>query len=146
MITVIHDLTPTEIAPILAASSQAVSYTQLTGSYRGLLARGNFEVSADWAEGQATKFEILSKSGESCKVKYDNLASAKLTDSQGNDVLFTTEGKDIVCFDTKEGETYTFKMCIRDSPTPPYGGNYFFHPDFPHFKKVFIHPAPRSGS
>ena len=92
-----------------------------TGSYRGLLARGNFEVSADWAEGQATKFEILSKSGESCKVKYDNLASAKLTDSQGNEVLFTTEGKDIVCFDTKEGETYTFTQIPEkvqiDAPT-----------------------------
>lgn len=40
------------------------------GSIEGLCARGNFEVSIFWNNGNLKKAEILSKSGEPCTVKY----------------------------------------------------------------------------
>ncbi len=76
------------------------------GSYRGLTARGNFEVGADWANGQAAKFVITSGSGGECSVKYHNLDSATVTDSDGNSVVFTADG-DVITFDTEKGKIYT---------------------------------------
>ena len=78
-----------------------------TGSFRGLTTRGAFEVDAAWANGQATKFVIKSNAGESCAVKYQNIATATVVDSKGNPVSFTAEGTDLIRFATTEGETYT---------------------------------------
>ena len=77
------------------------------GSYQGLVARGNFEVSADWANGQATKFEITSNKGGECKLSYYNIADAVVKTSDGQVVSFTKDGSDLIIFDTVEGETYT---------------------------------------
>ena len=41
-----------------------------SGEYNGLVARGNFEISAAWENGSASSFEIISKSGEACRIKY----------------------------------------------------------------------------
>ena len=90
------------ISPLAAVPSKWSS-----GSYEGLSARGNFEVSAQWTDGQADRFTILSKSGGECKVKYENLSGAKVTDSSGKAVSFTTDGDDMIVFDTMENETYT---------------------------------------
>ena len=76
------------------------------GSYEGLVARGNFVVSASWANGNATSFTILSKSGGECSVKYANVGSAVLKDSKGNTVSYTKTGDDIITWDTEVGETY----------------------------------------
>ncbi len=76
------------------------------GSYRGLTARGNFEVGADWLNGLATKFVITSNSGGECKVKYENLAEATVLDENGNTVSFEADG-DIITFNTEIGKTYT---------------------------------------
>jgi len=94
------------IAP-LAALPDAWS----VGSYRGLTARGNFEVGADWADGKATEFVITSNSGGECSVKYYNLALATVTDSDGTAVEFAADG-DVITFNTEKGKTYT----ITDIP------------------------------
>jgi len=78
-----------------------------TGSFTGLTTRGAFEVDAAWENGQATKFVIHSKAGEACSVKYQNIATATVVDSQGNPVSVTAEGTDRIRFATSEGETYT---------------------------------------
>lgn len=90
------------IAPLAGLPSRWSS-----GSYEGLSARGNFEVSAAWTDGQADSFTILSKSGGECKVKYENISGAVVTDGTGSAVSFTTEGEDMIVFDTTEGGTYT---------------------------------------
>jgi hypothetical protein len=77
------------------------------GSYSGLLARGNFEVSAAWSQNQADKFIILSKSGRKCSVKYPNLSSAVVKTSGGAVVSFSASGTDLITFDTLQGETYS---------------------------------------
>lgn len=81
--------------------------TWSTGSYSGLVGRGNFEVGASWKDGQAEKFTITSKSGGECKVKYYNLANANVKDSTGAEVTFTAKGTDLITFNTKVGETYS---------------------------------------
>ena len=77
-----------------------------SGSYTGLVARGNFEVSAAWADGLATSFNILSKNGGELSVKYSGIANATVTDSEGRAVSYTVSGDDIIKFNTEEGETY----------------------------------------
>ena len=79
-----------------------------TGSYSGLTARGGFEVGAAWKNGSATEISITSKNGGDVSVKYFNLSTAKVTDSQGNVVPFTADERDIITFATVAGETYTF--------------------------------------
>jgi len=78
-----------------------------TGSFSGLTARGDFEVDAVWENNQATKFTVRSGSGEVCAVKYENIASAKVTDSKGKAVAFTVDDNDVIRFATVAGEEYT---------------------------------------
>lgn len=84
----------------------AIPATWATGSYSGLLARGNFDISAKWTNNQVDKFEIISNKGGECIVKYDNLASADVKTSDGATVAAVGEGKDFLKFNTVEGETY----------------------------------------
>jgi len=77
-----------------------------SGSYSGLKARGNYDVSATWNGGQATQFKILSNMGLNCKVKYFNVDQSVVTTSSGTNIIFTVEAKDIISFNTVKGETY----------------------------------------
>ncbi|MGN0618973.1 MAG: glycosyl hydrolase family 95 catalytic domain-containing protein [Ruminiclostridium sp.] len=65
-----------------------------SGEYRGLCARGGFEVSAKWSKGRVEKIEIVSKQGGTCRVKTDLTA-------------VTCGGKEVSC--TKDGETVSFE-------------------------------------
>ncbi|MBU2929887.1 glycoside hydrolase family 95 protein [Winogradskyella psychrotolerans] len=76
------------------------------GSYRGLLARGNFEVSAKWSDGQADTFEVLSKSGGMLKLRYPNVSKASIKTSDGQKVEFNTKGNDQISMQTLKGQTY----------------------------------------
>lgn len=40
-----------------------------TGSFSGLVARGNFAVSADWQDGRNVRMEIVSRSGGECRIR-----------------------------------------------------------------------------
>ena len=86
----------------------AIPSTWANGSYTGLVARGNFEVSAKWADGLATSFNILSKSGGELSVKYSGIASATVTDSKGKAIDYTVSANDVITFATEAGETYYF--------------------------------------
>ena len=43
-----------------------------SGSFDGLTARGNFEISCEWEDKKIKKLQILSKSGEKCKIYVGN--------------------------------------------------------------------------
>jgi alpha-L-fucosidase 2 len=76
------------------------------GSYRGLLARGAFEVSANWSNGHADRFEILSRTGGPLKLRYPGIAGATVRTSSGKSVTFKRVDNADISFDTKAGETY----------------------------------------
>ncbi len=88
------------VAP-LAALPEAWS----DGSYRGLLARGNFEVSAQWSKGHAEKLEVLSKSGGKLELRYPNIARAVVKTSAGEDLDFVARNEDQISLETSQGQT-----------------------------------------
>ncbi|MDO6792075.1 glycoside hydrolase family 95 protein [Tamlana sp. 1_MG-2023] len=89
------------IAPLTALPKSWSS-----GSYTGLLARGNFEVSAQWSQGHADKLEVFSKSGGMLELRYPNVAVARIKTSEGEKVKFQKNGTDQISIQSKAGETY----------------------------------------
>ena len=84
----------------------AIPAAWANGSYTGLVARGNFEVSAAWTDGLATSFNILSKNGGELSLKYSGIENATVTDSEGKAIEYSVSGTDIITFNTEAGETY----------------------------------------
>ena len=84
----------------------AIPSAWANGSYTGLVARGNFEVSAKWADGLATSFNIKSLKGGDLAVKYSGIENAIVTDSNGKAVSYTVTDEDLITFATESGETY----------------------------------------
>ncbi|WP_430931202.1 glycosyl hydrolase family 95 catalytic domain-containing protein [Saccharicrinis sp. 156] len=99
------------VAP-LAALPQSWS----EGSYQGLLARGNFEVSAKWSDGHASKIEVLSKSGELLKLRYPNVAKASIRNSKGKKVDFKVINDDQISIHTQKGQTYVITKISAIAP------------------------------
>ncbi|RKN84538.1 glycosyl hydrolase family 95 catalytic domain-containing protein [Paenibacillus ginsengarvi] len=77
-----------------------------SGSYSGLVARGNFEVSAEWKDGCLVRIEILSRSGGPCKLKCKNISTAVLMDESDGILHFATETFDKISFETEVGMNY----------------------------------------
>jgi alpha-L-fucosidase 2 len=80
-----------------------------TGYFDGLVARGNFVVSAKWKDGKATAVSILSRSGGECRMVCPGIGSATVTDSDGNTVKVSRDGKDRIRFASAVGEKYAVK-------------------------------------
>jgi len=74
-----------------------------SGSYKGLVARGNFEVAASWENGQAKSFEIKARVGGVCKVYYPAISKASVTDNSGKKLPFTKENEDLISLSTNKG-------------------------------------------
>ena len=79
------------------------------GSVKGLVARGNFEVSMTWADKSLTTASILSKNGGTATVQVPNASFATVVDENGDVVPTTVISKDRVSFETVKGHTYTLK-------------------------------------
>ncbi|MDF7822770.1 glycoside hydrolase family 95 protein [Pontiellaceae bacterium B12227] len=92
-----------EYIDILPALPKAWS----TGSFDGLVARGNFVVSAKWKEGKASAISITSRSGGECRLAYPGIEAARVKDSNGKVVKTTRDGKGRINFSSTKGETYT---------------------------------------
>jgi len=80
------------------------------GHFDGLVARGNFVVSANWKEGKATAVSILSRSGGECRVVCSGIGAAIVTDSNGNTVTVTRDGTERIHFASAKGEAYTVEF------------------------------------
>ena len=77
-----------------------------TGHFDGLVARGNFVVSAQWADGKATAVSIQSRSGGECRLACSGIGTATVTNSAGKRVKVTRDGKHRIRFASASGETY----------------------------------------
>ena len=76
------------------------------GSYEGLVARGNFVVSAIWKNGKAVSIEITSRAGKECKLRYPGIEKSLIADSEGKIVNFTLGETGNISFKTETGAHY----------------------------------------
>ena len=74
------------------------------GAFKGMKARGNFEVDAAWKEGKITSIEILSNSGAECIIKYPGAKNLKVSGVKVN-VLDDNR----ISFATVKGKRYTIR-------------------------------------
>ncbi|MBQ3490912.1 MAG: glycoside hydrolase N-terminal domain-containing protein [Clostridia bacterium] len=51
------------------------------GSFDGLVARGNFVCGCDWANHKITQMRITARIGGKCRIRYENIANAKIEGS-----------------------------------------------------------------
>lgn len=77
------------------------------GAFSGLLARGNFEVSARWKQSALQLVEILSNQGEPCICQYPGICKAEVINEKGKKIKVKCEGTDQICFATKPHSRYT---------------------------------------
>lgn len=77
------------------------------GSFQGLVARGNFEISAQWTDKTVTQATLHSRAGEICRLVWKQ-AAPTVTDSQGTPIAYTQEA-DVLVFPTHAGEIYTIR-------------------------------------
>ena len=80
------------------------------GSYSGLVARGNFEVSVFWKERKASRMTILSKKGEICHLQYKGITLAKVTDNSGKNIKYSITGPEQIEFRTDKSEQYIINL------------------------------------
>jgi alpha-L-fucosidase 2 len=76
------------------------------GEARGLCARGGFEVSFNWGDGQLERAVIKSKNGSTCRIRTERGFSLSSEDSESR-ALRPEDG--ILEFETKPGLTYVLK-------------------------------------
>ena len=96
-----------------------------TGSYTGLVARGNFEISARWENGFADSLNILSKSDGKAYVYYPSVTGAVVRDIDGRRINYTVEGTDLISFDTEVGQTYViYGFVAQEKLDAPQGFTY----------------------
>ena len=75
------------------------------GRYKGVKARGNFELSAVWINKTLDTLEIISNAGIVCKIKYPGIKNYSVT-QQGGGAVSATVVDDVLEFPTTSGATY----------------------------------------
>ncbi len=71
-----------------------------SGSYTGLVARGGFEIGAEWENGCARKITVKSLAGNVCRIRLAGISDAAIPFGH------TSEGRDLIEFPTETGRTY----------------------------------------
>lgn len=79
------------------------------GVFKGIKARGNFELSVQWADGRISQAEITSLSGNDCIVKYPDITDYRIVRQDGAPVAATVIGNDRVSFSTVPGGVYKIR-------------------------------------
>ncbi|MGN1418672.1 MAG: glycosyl hydrolase family 95 catalytic domain-containing protein [Acutalibacteraceae bacterium] len=77
------------------------------GEFKGLMARGNFELCASWKDGKLKSGTVKSNLGGKCSLYYDGKIML-VTDEDGNEIEVNYDEKGISTFETQKGKTYNF--------------------------------------
>ena len=88
------------------------------GSVKGLVARGNFEVSMKWADKNLTEASVLSRNGGTATVQTKNASLATVFDEKGNPVEMKALTADRISFETEKGKTYIIKNIPQSVKVP----------------------------
>lgn len=80
------------------------------GSFKGLVARGNFVVDAQWTNGRATRITVTSRNGGECRLSYAGLGTATVTNADGSPVEVIKEKDDRIRFNTTKGDKVTLTL------------------------------------
>ncbi len=80
------------------------------GEFKGLVARGNFEVSTNWNNQKAATIEVISKMGGECSIKYPDIDKCQLKNAKGKMLNYTTKGKGIISFETNKDDKYFIEL------------------------------------
>jgi len=91
---------------VLPALPQAWS----TGSFDGLVARGNFVLSAAWKEMKLSQLKVTSRSGGTCRLKLPGTENAKVEDASGKPVKCSVTKEGLLVFETDKGQAYTISQ------------------------------------
>lgn len=78
-----------------------------TGGFNGVCTRGGFELDFSWADGRVTDLKIISKAGETCRIKIGQPFSVE---SQGQTVRTAESSNGVVEFPTTSGCTYVIQI------------------------------------
>ena len=78
-----------------------------TGRFDGLVARGNFEISADWQDSVLSSVEVVSNVGGPCSIRFEHAKVAGITDNAGNDIEFSRDGNNVVRFHSIPNGSYS---------------------------------------
>jgi len=77
-----------------------------TGSFDGLVARGNFVVSAKWQKNKVSQVKLVSNKGGECEIKYSNLRNIQIVDQLNQNVPYSFVAENIIRFNTDKSGTY----------------------------------------
>lgn len=77
------------------------------GSFKGLVARGNFVIDTEWKDGKATCITVTSRNGGECRIGYTVVGEMRVTDASGASLVVNKENIDRIRFNTTKGERYT---------------------------------------
>ena len=78
-----------------------------TGEFRGVCARGGFELDMSWREGEITTVKVHSKMGEVCRIGVGRSVSVSC---EGRSVESKELADGVVEFPTTQGATYLLQV------------------------------------
>ncbi len=76
------------------------------GIFKGIKARGNFEINCQWDNKVLETMEIISHSGNDCIIKYNGIQHFNISQQGGNQITPTIISGDKISFPTTKGATY----------------------------------------
>ncbi|WP_228635971.1 glycosyl hydrolase family 95 catalytic domain-containing protein [Clostridium perfringens] len=86
------------------------------GSFDGLKARGNFEISANWNNNSLNLLKIKSSSGNDCYLEYPGITEAIITDANGNKITPEVVSENVVKFQTEVNGEYKVEGMPMEKP------------------------------
>lgn len=86
------------------------------GSFDGLKARGNFEISANWNNNSLNLLKIKSGSGNDCYLEYPGITEAIITDANGNKITPEVVSENVVKFPTEVNGEYKVEGMPMEKP------------------------------
>jgi len=80
------------------------------GAFDGLVARGNFVISAQWSDSKLTGIKIAARSGGLCRIKCPSAKDARVIDAAGKMVSVQVVEDDVLEFQMEVGQQVGIKL------------------------------------